>query len=442
MSKTIESDHVLEEKVESDSQEARNFRLNIYNGIFVTIGFVFIDSSMVLAAFVKVLTGSNLLVGLTNSTMRAGWMWPQLFISSILEHRPLKMPFYILGTFMRIFSWAIIIIIILLIGNRNYMLLFTLFFIMYFISTSSMGVSTLPFNDIVAKEIPIHRRTRLFSIRQFIGGVFAIFTGFLIKYMLSDRFFLSFPYNYAVMFTIAMIFMTFGTIAFIMTKEPPQQVPNGRQSLWHHLKLGPHFLKVDRNYRYFMGYRILASFGNMGIPFYVPYALDKLGVHESAVGIFTTVGAISALLSNILWGYLGEKHGSRSLLFYSSILSFISPIIAASTGLLPGSYQMIYYYLVFITTQIFVSGSNIAYMTYNLAIAPDTNRPTYIGFLNTLIFPMSFVPFLAGIMLKIMSYETLFIISAIMSLMSVYFTFNLENVDKVDKKPLNGIDNV
>ena len=434
MSKTAETDQILEEKVESNKDEARNFLLSIYNGVFVQIGFTFIDSGMVLAAFVKTLTGSNLLVGLTNSTMRAGWMWPQLFISNLLEQRPLKMPFYILGTTMRIISWIIIIIFILLIGNHHYMTLFICFYIIYFIGTSAMGVSTLPFNDIVAKAIPVHRRARLFSIRQFIGGFFCIWIGFLIKYMLSDKFFLPFPYNYAAMFGISVVMISIATVAFIMTKEPVDQISSKKKTLWENLKLGPYFLKVDRNYRLFLGYRILASFGNMGIPFYVPYALDKLGVHPSSVGTFTTVGAISALFSNVLWGYLGEKHGSRSLLLYSSILSCIAPIIATSTGLLPVSYQNIYYYLVFIVTQIFISGSNIAYMTYNLAIAPATNRPTYIGFLNTLIFPMSFVPFLAGVMLKFMSYELLFIISSIMSMTSIYFTINLENVDKVEKK--------
>jgi len=72
-------------------------------------------------------------------------------------------------------------------------------------------------------------------------------------------------------------------------------------------------------------------------------------------------------------------------------------------------------------------------MTYTLGMAPSAYRPTYIGFLNTLIFPMSFVPFLAGAMLKIMPYELLFVISSVISIIAIYFTFNLANVDRVKK---------
>jgi len=429
----VKKNNLVQTSRKTNTHEARNFKLAVINGIFIHIGFTFIDSSMVLAAFVKKLTGSNLLVGLTNSTMRAGWMWPQLLTSNLLEHKEKKMPFYILGASMRILGWIIIMILTLIIGNSNYMALFICFYIVYFLATSAVGISSLPFNDILAKEIPIYRRARLFGIRQLIGSFFAIWIGFLIRYMLSDRFFLKFPYNYSIMFALSAFFLSIATFAFAITKEPVEPVHNERKPLWEHLKLGPYFLKTDRNYRYFLGYRILASFGNMGIPFYVPFAIDKLGIHPSFVGAFTTVGAISAILSNILWGYVGEKFGSRSLLFYTSILSFIAPLVAASTGFLPGSYQIAYYFLVFIITQFFASGSDIAYMTYTLGMAPSAYRPTYIGFLNTLIFPMSFVPFLAGAMLKIMPYELLFVISSVISIIAIYFTFNLANVDRVKK---------
>jgi hypothetical protein len=63
-------------------------------------------------------------------------------------------------------------------------------------------------------------------------------------------------------------------------------------------------------------------------------------------------------------------------------------------------------------------------------MAPNMSRPTYLGFLNTLMFPMSFVPVLAGMLLEIMSYESMFILSAGMSTLAVYFAVNLSDVDK------------
>ena len=46
------------------------------------------------------------------------------------------------------------------------------------------------------------------------------------------------------------------------------------------------------------------------------------------------------------------------------------------------------------------------------------------------MFPMSFVPVLAGALLKVMAYESMFLLSAGMAALAIYFAFNLTNVDK------------
>ena len=52
--------------------------------------------------------------------------------------------------------------------------------------------------------------------------------------------------------------------------------------------------------------------------------------------------------------------------------------------------------------------------------------------LDTLLFPMSFVPLLAGTLLKVMSYESMFILSSSMAAGAIYFATRLSNVDKLD----------
>ena len=202
--------------------------------------------------------------------------------------------------------------------------------------------------------------------------------------------------------------------------------------LWQHLERGAHFLKIDRDYRLFMIYRIIATFGGMCLPFYVPYALDStgLGVPEHTIGSFIAIGAISGVFSNLLWGYMGEKYGSKSLLIASSALASIAPMIAASVRYLPAHYQVKFYFSVFIVSQAYMNSSMIAYMTYTLNLAPDKSRPTYLGFLNTLMFPMSFVPVLAGALLRIMTYESMFILSAGIPALAVYFGIKLTNVEE------------
>ena len=77
---------------EKAQEQKRTFLLAVAQGTFIRISFAFADSTTVLSAFVYRLTNSNTLVGLVGSIGTAGWMWPQLLISNLLEHRPRKMP--------------------------------------------------------------------------------------------------------------------------------------------------------------------------------------------------------------------------------------------------------------------------------------------------------------------------------------------------------------
>ena len=76
------------------------------------------------------------------------------------------------------------------------------------------------------------------------------------------------------------------------------------KTFWQHIKQGPRFLQTDQNYRDFIVYRIFVNVGRMCMPFYVPYALDRLSISDATIGLFLAVGAVSGVLSNFLWGYM------------------------------------------------------------------------------------------------------------------------------------------
>lgn len=411
-----------------DSHSAsRNFYLILINGIFVSVAFRFIDSNMVISAFVKQLTGSNIMVGVISSTVSAGFMWPQLVMSNLLEHRQYKMPFYNFGSIIRVSAWAFITLSVLLIGDKNNLLLFSCFYATYVIACSSIGISSIPFNDIVAKAVPSERRARLFGLRQLIGEILGIGVGISIKLILNEQFGIRFPYNYAILFGLGTIFMAITCASFAMVKEPLQPVTNDKKKFREHIRHGLSLVRKDQNYKHYILFRVSSAFGSMCMPFYVPFALDRLKMPHASIGLFTAVGAISAVASNILWSYVGERHGSHRLIVYASLFPCVSPLIALSSIFMPIALQPKYYLLVFLTNQVFTSGINIANITYTLDIAPSESRPTYIGFINTFIFPLSFVPILAGFLLKLTSYELIFVLSVVISILSVYIASKLTN---------------
>ena len=122
-------------------------------------------------------------------------------MSNLLEHRPRKMPFYAFGMSLRSFAWIAMVLCTVMVGSGNNGLLAACFLCCYFIRSSAMGISTLPYMDIISKSIEPQRRSRYFSLRQFAGGFFGIFIGFFfIRYILNPESGLVFPTNYAVLF--------------------------------------------------------------------------------------------------------------------------------------------------------------------------------------------------------------------------------------------------
>lgn len=420
--------------------KTRNFRFALLQGTFMRINLAFADSSTVLPAFIHKLTQSDIMVGLTGSMMTAGWMWPQLLMSNLLEHRPRKMPFYALGMSVRVLAWLAVFFCTIIIGEQNPMLLSVCFLGFYFLSSSAMGVSTLPYMDIVSKSIGPQQRARFFSLRQLYGGFFAIWVGFLVRAVLGNEaeftgilgritqtfktltmYFicsichvetdLGFPYNYAFLFicSVSAAFLSF--VSFLGVREPIHPVQPTRQPMWQHLKQGPYFLRTDINYRRFILFRVCAHFSGMASPFYIPYALNELGFSEATMGFFIVCSALSGVVSNTMWGYIGEKYGVRWLLIITAGLMVLPPTIAFSSGVLPASLQIPAFFLIFTVGGVLANGMMVGFMAYMLNIAPPRSRASYIGFMNTLLFPVGFAPVAGGILAPYIGYRWLFAIS-------------------------------
>ena len=243
-----------QEEEDKKREQNRNFWIAIFQGIFGRISFSLSDSTTVLSAFIYKLTASNTLVGLTGSLMSVGWMWPQLLISNLLEHRPRKMPFYILGMSVHTAVWLAAAACTVWIECAE-ITVYSLrgFIFLYFLGTSSMGASSVAYMDIISKTIEPLRRARFFSIGNFIGGFFTIFIGFLVRYILSDTSGFVFPNNYALLFFGVAFMAVISLFVFLKIREPIRPVQTERKTFWQHIKQGPHFLQTDRNYRDFIG---------------------------------------------------------------------------------------------------------------------------------------------------------------------------------------------
>lgn len=244
---------------------------------------------------------------------------------------------------------------------------------------------------------------------------------------------LGFPSNYAFLFicSVSTAFLSF--ISFLAVREPIHPVNSQRQPMWQHLKQGPHFLRTDPNYRRFIFFRIGLHFSSMATPFYTTYALSELGVSEATIGFFIVCSALSGVVSNAFWGYIGEKYGVRWLLIITAGLMLFPPIIAYFSDMLPSTFIQPSYFLIFAIGGILTNGMMVGFMAYMLNIAPPRSRPSYIGFMNTLLLPASFAPVIGGLLVKWIGYQWLFAVCFSICLIAFRIATGLQEIMHEDE---------
>ena len=407
----------------------RNFTLTALNGIFFNFASAFLSETTVLPAFISNLTSSRVLVGLAGSLQRASWPLPQVLVAPFAERTERKKPLYIHSAFVRFFSLLALSLVTFAFGNYASPLLLALFFVIYAIFSLSGGVAGLSFMDIVAKAIPANRRGSLWAIRISVGSGFAVIGGFIVRHLLRT---LPFPLNYGTIFLISTVLVAVGLALFSFVVEPIQPVRKERKGLREHLREGRLIFRKDTNYRGLVHTRLLIGILFMAFPFYVVFARETGGFEESSVGFLLAAQMLGLMLSNILWANIANRLGSRLVLIGTCLSGTIPPLgVLAFPFLMPGQW---YFAVLFFLMGVSGAGLRLGYSTFLLDISPPLERLTYIGFINTTIAPVLFLPILAGAIVDIISYQVLFGMSALAGGLAVYRSIMLEEVRKPDAR--------
>ena len=181
-----------------------------------------------------------------------------------------------------------------------------------------------------------------------------------------------------------------------------------------HLREAFHFLKRDRNYRRYFIVRVLWMTTVMALPFYSAYGITVLGMEQAMVGVFVTIWMFCSAVSNLLWGYLGDRYGNTVVIVLAGLLAATVPLVALASAVvlragLPEAAQYLFL-LTFAFNGLSFHGRQIGDTVYLLEISPSANRPTYIGLANTLVSPLAFLPAVAGVVARGISYEFLFLL--------------------------------
>ena len=424
----------------SDQHFQRNYRLGILNGVSFHVADAFISETTILPSFISNLTSSKLLIGLAGSLRRASWPLPQAAVAGYLENRDRKLPVYRISAVLRVLSMIALVLITFALGN-NTRLLLLLFFSLFTLYSLSAGIAGLPFMDIVARTIPSTRRGTYFGARYFFGTLLGALAGFFLVRRILHTY--PFPKNYGTLFLFATLFITIGVLLFSFVIEPSQAVEKKKRSFLKSLSAGKKIFKEDRNYRNLYLTRVFLGIGMMSFPFYFLYSQKVWAIQEEIVGVLLSAELVGALLTNLLWGNLSNRIGNKIVLKGAALTSILIPLSALTLPLLPlpspEAGQLPTYrhpaLLLFFLIGAVKSGIWIGYPNFLIDISPENRRPTYIGFMNTLIAPILFLPTLGGGIVELFSYETLFTLSFLAACIALLFASRLKEPREEGKMP-------
>jgi len=371
----------------------RNFTGGLIHGVFFQLSEAFSNINTVLPSFIATLTGSTIVIGLMVVAQEVGHVVPQMFTAYRVEDRKYEKPILMWIITMRWISWGLLAVVTALFALDYPDLVLILLVVLFAAFSLAGGVGSVVYADVFAKAIPTQKRGRFIGWKQLIGYTLAIGAGWVIAWILANPERIPYPQNYALLFLLAAVFLLIAFVGIAIVKEPPSTHERQTESLSESVRRAVHLTKVNKNFRRLLTTRGLTSVLLLSAPFFVLFALDDVGVSQAAIGLYLAAQMTGAALSNLLWGWLGDRFGNRSVIIGTSIAGLGAPL-AALAALAIGPWPL---YVTFFLVGATMSGLRLGYANIILEMAPDHLRATCVALLGTLLAPLALLPLAIGI---------------------------------------------
>ena len=406
-----------EDQVQTDwaREERRSFVLGVFNGAAFRFAESLIDPPLVLTWFVSDLTTSNLLRGLVAPLGDACWFLPQIFVSARVQRMRYKKPSYTWAAVGRTIAWVSLAVAVWFVHDP--LLLLVGFFLLYMLARLLSGVAGLAFFDVVAKTVPARRRGRFFAWRQFLGGLFGLGGGWIVKTLINHPD-LPFPRDYALLFALYCVTMAPGLFAFGLIREPPGAVVSEPVTVGEQLQRAFALLRLDQVYRRYIGARLILALALIALPFYGIYAKDVLGAPDWMVGVYSITRLAALLVSNLFWGWLSDRKGNRIVMRVLNANIGLNALLAAGLVVLVALLRPQGTWLPYLALPLYAldGAARPAYImaggSYLLELAPEKQRALYMGFTNTLMSVGILVSGMGGLVVDLIGFGGLFALAA------------------------------
>ena len=387
----------------------RNLIANFLHGMLGMTGFRIVYAPTLIPAWLQIISGSPLIVGLGQSLLQIGLFASPLASAAQLEHRTRIMPLAMrFGSLMRVqvlglalagyflSGWPLVgmtLLMLLLLGLFN-------------------GMQRVAFQMLLSKVIPIDRRGRLQAWRNVTGGIIAALLSYAAgKWLIDGN---MWGNGYATTFLLAFVLTSLGLVALQWgVKEPDSIAVRPQLSLRERLRDVPALL-AEGNYRWFVIAQGLAMAGRIAAPFYILIATANMPLDGATIGILSLAFLGADTLSNLLWGYSGDRIGYRATFIAAQLCTLAGLALLA---LVAAPWAVI---LAFCAFGIGSSGYQMSAQTMVLEFGSREDLPMRIALSTTVEGGVSAIaPLIGGALLHWAGVEPLMIAATGLSLLAL-----------------------
>jgi MFS family permease len=309
----------------------RNYAGHFIHGMLGMTGFRLVNAPTFVPAYLHVLSGSDVTVGLGLALQQLGGVLSPILGALHIEHRKRVLPVSMtLGTLMRIPILGLALCGWFLHGQT---LLVTAMVLLFLLGVFS-GPQGVAFQFLLAKMIPIRQRGRLQGWRSLAGGLVAATLSYLAgKYLVGRN---ALGNGYGATFLTAFVLTSAGLTAFaLLVREPELPTLRPKSRIWDRVREFPALLKGDRDFLFFMIARTFAIANRGAAPFYIVYASRTIALSGTTIGVLSFAYLIADTATNLIWGHLSDRSGFRSTLVAALVLWIAATFLLMGVHTLP-----------------------------------------------------------------------------------------------------------
>jgi MFS family permease len=394
----------------------RNFTVNFFDIGTYFFGDSFLASYTILPVFVSTLTDSPIIIGLVPAFYEAGWFIPQLFFAPYIRRKARLMPLVIKLGAMERFSYLFLAAGAYFIPRMSRETALIVIMVLIIWRSLSAGFYALPWQEVIAKVIPVSHRGRFYGWANMFGKLLGIL-GAAITGLILAR--LPYPKNYSLVFFIGFIVVILALVFFLLTKEPFNHLDDqAKAEKVNWLAEIKRILSGDASFRNFMISRMLSFLGFMAFSFMAVYGVERFNLPDSYSAVFTGVLLVFSLLGYGTLGLVGDRVGNKMVLILSDVFLILSIVTALLWPTMAGLYFM------FAMVGLSTAGAMIGDMNFVMEFGKVEDRPIYIGLSKTLTGPVFLLaPIIGGGIVGKVGYPAMFLTALVFSILAFVFIF-------------------